>query len=65
MDEPIKRLKRSKSDKKIAGICGGLGNYFEVDPVIIRIAFILIAALSAVIPALIAYIIMWFIVPAE
>jgi len=65
MDEPIKRLKRSKDDKKIAGICGGLGNYFEVDPVIIRVVFILVAILSAVIPAIIAYIIMWFVVPEE
>ena len=35
-----KKLKRSKKDKMIAGVCGGIGNYLDVDPVIVRIVFV-------------------------
>ncbi len=36
-----KRLTRSRKDKKIFGVCGGLANYFEIDPTIIRLAWAL------------------------
>lgn len=36
-----KRLQRSKTDRMIGGVCGGLANYFEVDPTIVRLLFVL------------------------
>jgi phage shock protein C len=36
-----KKLTRSRTDRKIAGVCGGLGNYLGIDPVVVRILFIL------------------------
>lgn len=57
-----KRLYRSKNDRMIAGVCGGLAEYFNVDPVIIRIvAFILL--LPGGLPGLIPYAILWIVVP--
>jgi phage shock protein C len=41
MSEDIKRLYRSKKDRKIFGICGGLAEYFKIDPVIVRIVAVL------------------------
>lgn len=58
-----KKLHRSESEKIIGGVCGGIGEYFDLDPVIIRILF-LIAFFSAG-AGFLAYIIMWIIVPGK
>lgn len=58
----VKRLTRSK-DKMIAGVAGGLANYFEIDPTIVRILFVVIAFAGGA--SLLAYLIMWIIVPME
>lgn len=47
----------------IAGVCGGLANYFDIDPTIIRILFVVIAFAGGA--SLLAYLIMWVIVPVE
>jgi phage shock protein C len=57
-----KRITRSR-DKMIAGVCAGIGNYLDVDPTIIRIAFVLLAFAGGA--AILAYLIMWVIVPEE
>lgn len=56
----MKKLYRSRDSRIIAGVCGGIGEYFEVDPVIVRIIFLLLV-FSAVSP--LVYIIAWIIVP--
>jgi len=61
----MKRIYLSHKDKKIGGICGGIGEFFGVDPVLIRVATILVAIFSAVFPAILAYIILWLIIPAK
>ena len=63
MDKEIilKILYRNTSDGKIAGVCSGIGDYFEIDPVIIRLIFLSALFLGGVgIPV---YFIAWFIVP--
>jgi phage shock protein C len=57
------RLYRSRSEKMIAGVCGGLGEYFDVDPVLIRLLFVVTALISGV--GLLAYIILWIVVPMQ
>jgi len=59
----IKKVYRSKKNKMIAGVCGGLGEYFKVDPTIIRIIFV--SAILAGTVGFIAYIICWLIIPEE
>ena len=57
-----KRLYRSQADRKIAGVCGGLGDYFGVDPVIFRVIGILLL-LPGGLPGFIPYVVLWLIVP--
>jgi len=56
-----KKLTRNKQDKMIAGVCAGLGDYFDVDPVFIRIIF-LIGLVSAY-PFPLLYIVLWILTP--
>lgn len=58
----MKQLYRSTTNKKIAGVCGGLGEYFNVDPTLIRVAFVLLA-LPGGLPGVIPYVILWIVVP--
>ncbi len=59
----MQKLFRSRSEKVLAGVCGGLSQYFNIDPVFIRIVFV-VALLSGGI-GLIAYIIFWIAAPLE
>jgi len=58
-----KRLYRSKKDRKIAGICGGLAEYLETDPTLIRLIFVLLFFVSGFAPMIITYLIGWIIIP--
>jgi len=57
-----KRLFRSR-DKMLAGVCSGLGNYLDIDPTIVRLAFVIFGFAGGA--AVLVYIIMWIIVPEE
>jgi phage shock protein C len=58
-----KKLNRSRKNRVIAGICGGLAEYFDIDLIIVRlITLILVLSFGA---GLIAYIIAWIVVPEE
>jgi phage shock protein C len=59
----VRRLYRSRGEKKLFGVCGGLGDYFNIDPVIVRILFILGAFASFGI-VLLLYVIMAIVVPS-
>jgi phage shock protein C len=58
-----KRLYRSDTNKTLGGILGGLGEYLNIDPTVLRLIFVLIVVVTGVIPGIIAYIIGLFIVP--
>ncbi len=57
-----RRLYRSRNQRVIAGVCGGLAEYFNLDPTWIRLAFILLSLLGVGL-FVIVYIIFWIIVP--
>ena len=59
----MKRLFLSATDKKLAGVCGGLGEYFDADPTLIRLFTAIIAIVTGVIPMLIGYLVAWMIIP--
>ncbi|MBM2619247.1 PspC domain-containing protein [Actinoplanes sp. LDG1-06] len=61
---PYKQLRRPLDDRLAAGVCSGVGRYFGVDPVLVRVAFVLLAVITAG-AALLAYPIMWFLMPEE
>jgi len=59
----MKRVYRSQEDKKIAGILGGLGELFDIDPSLLRLLFVFIGLATGVIPLAVAYLIGWIIIP--
>lgn len=59
----MKRLYKSNKNKVLAGVVGGIGEYFNIDPVILRIIWILLVAFSGFVPGIIAYLIAALIVP--
>lgn len=59
----MKRLMRSQNDRKIMGVCGGLGEYFAVDPVIFRIVFVIFLFAGG--SGLLIYLIMGFCMPKK
>jgi phage shock protein C len=56
-------LRRSSDDRLLAGVCGGLGRYLGVDPVLLRIAAVVLALANGL--GLIAYVIAWILIPEE
>jgi phage shock protein C len=63
MDEQVKRLYRSRTDRRIAGVCGGVAEYFKIDPTLVRLLFV--AGLLLVGGTFWAYIIMMIVIPEE
>jgi phage shock protein C len=61
--DKMKKLYLSKKDKMLAGICAGIGEMLDIDPTIIRLAFVFIGIATAIFPLVIAYIIGWIIIP--
>jgi len=57
-----KILRRSMTDKKLFGICGGVGEYFDIDPTIIRIAYAIFTVLSSG-AGIMIYLVMFFVIP--
>ena len=62
MSQQPKRLYRSRTNRMLCGLCGGLAEYFNIDPTIVRIGMVILAVAG---PGLIAYFIAWIIVPEE
>lgn len=63
LSKPYKKLWRSRRNKRIAGVCGGLGEYFNFDPTWVRVAFIILLICGG--SALLIYGLMWLLVPLE
>lgn len=59
-----RRLTRSMTDKMIAGVCGGIAQYLNVDATLIRVIF-LVLVLAGIFPGVLAYIVAWIVMPAE
>ena len=58
-----KQLTKSTYDKKIAGVCGGIAEYFNLDPTTVRVGYVLLSVLSAAFPGIIVYIVLAMIMP--
>lgn len=60
-----KPLRRSRQNRMIAGVMGGLARYFELDVTLLRIIYVLVSLFSAGFPGLIVYLILWLLMPLE
>ena len=65
MTQPPKRIFRSRTDRQIAGICGGIGDYADLDPVLVRLIVVVGTCLTGCVPGIVAYLFAWIIVPEE
>ncbi len=59
----MKRLYLSTTDKKLAGVCGGLGEYFDIDPTVVRLLFVVLGIITGVFPFVVGYLLAWLLVP--
>ena len=59
-----RRLTRSTTDRKIAGVCGGLAEYFNVDPTLVRVIWAILTIIpGCIVLGILAYLVAWFIMP--
>lgn len=61
----MKKLTRDDQNRIIAGVCSGIAKYFDVDPTLVRVIAEILAFITGFIPAIIAYIVLIFIMPEE
>ena len=61
-DSTRRSLRRSRDNRILLGICGGLGEFFDINPIWFRLAFI-IAAIPGGLPGILLYLILWLIIP--
>ncbi|MBE3101158.1 MAG: PspC domain-containing protein [Firmicutes bacterium] len=60
-----KRLYLSESDKKISGVCGGIGEYFDIDSTLVRLGWVVLTVFSAGIGGLLVYIVASIVIPKQ
>jgi phage shock protein PspC (stress-responsive transcriptional regulator) len=63
MTEDDARLRRTRSNKMIAGVIGGLARYFGFDPTMARIIYVVLSVVSVAFPGILVYILLWVIMP--
>lgn len=61
----MKRLYISQTDKKIFGVCGGIGETYNIDPTLVRLALVFLCLATAVVPLLITYLVAWAVIPKK
>ncbi|HKQ47891.1 MAG TPA: PspC domain-containing protein [Phycisphaerae bacterium] len=58
-------LRRSRRHRMIAGVVGGLAEYFGIDPTLARVAYVVLSILSIAFPGILVYLVCWLIIPDE
>jgi phage shock protein PspC (stress-responsive transcriptional regulator) len=56
-------LRRSRTNRQIAGVIGGLAEYFQVDPTLLRVIYVVGSIVSAAFPGVLVYILLWLLIP--
>jgi phage shock protein C len=63
MTEDDGRLRRSRSNRMIAGVIGGLARYFGIDSTMARVIYVILSVVSVAFPGLLVYVLLWLIIP--
>ena len=58
-------LHRTKNNRVLAGVCGGIAHWLDWDPTLVRILYVILSILSAAFPGTLIYIILWIVMPEE
>jgi phage shock protein C len=61
----MKKLYISKKDRKIFGICGGIGETYDIDPTLVRLVVVFLCFATAILPVVLTYLAAWIIVPEK
>ncbi|MCP4612288.1 MAG: PspC domain-containing protein [Planctomycetes bacterium] len=61
----MRKLYLSREDSKIFGVCGGIGQTYDIDPTLVRLTVVFLCLSTGILPLLLTYIIAWVIVPKE
>lgn len=62
---PAKRFMKSRTDKVLSGVCGGTAAYFDWDPTLVRLGWVLLTVVTGVFPGLVAYVVLALVAPEE
>jgi len=60
-----KTLQKSNNNRVLSGVIGGLGEYFDLDPVLLRVVFVLVTSFTGFAPGLVSYIVMALVIPEK
>ena len=60
---PTRKLKKSTTNKMVSGVCGGIADYFDWDPTLVRVGYILLTLISTGFPGILVYVILCFVMP--
>jgi phage shock protein C len=63
MVETRKALRRSRTNRMIAGVVGGLAEFWSIDATLARVVFVLVSIVSAAFPGILVYLILWLVIP--
>lgn len=63
MSDVSRRLRRSRTDRQIAGVMGGLAEYFHLDPTLLRVIYVIGSIVSAAFPGVLVYLVLWLVIP--
>jgi phage shock protein C len=61
----MRKLYRSKKDRKLAGICGGIAEFFHIDSTLVRLAAVFLCFITGIAPLVIVYLVGWLIIPEK
>jgi phage shock protein PspC (stress-responsive transcriptional regulator) len=63
MPEIARPLRRSRTNRQIAGVVGGLAEYASIDPTLLRVVYVVGSIVSAAFPGILVYILLWLLIP--
>lgn len=63
MPDVSRPLRRSRTNRQIAGVIGGLAEYFRIDPTLLRVIYVVGSIVSAAFPGILVYILLWLLIP--
>jgi phage shock protein C len=63
MHDVSRSLRRSRTNRQIAGVIGGLAEYFRVDPTLLRVIYVVGSIVSAAFPGMLVYVLLWLLIP--
>ena len=63
MPDPTRQLRRSRANRMIAGVCGGIAEYFDLDPTVVRAIYVVGSIVSVAFPGILVYLVLWFVIP--